>query len=407
MEGNMKKLFFFMVLLGLLVFLFPTTVLALGVALGPSTLELTNALRGTEYERTLTIFNPSTADTHFNLSADGQAQSWLNFYGLDNEQQSITGIDIAGESSAYVLLKVDIPSNAPNGTYTATIYAATAPVAASGNGVSTIMQAQSSVTIDVTGDQVIAGTVNSVTVNSPEAGMPMRLVVNFENTGNVSTVPNIDCVIYNGNVKVAEISNDTTTVAPQAEENIQTEWATTTTDQTGDYTGQVTVSLGNTVLDTQDVAFTLSPPGTFTEVGNLTNLDYLGKPLLNTVVTIQAGFQNTGVADTLVTFTGQVYLGANLINVINSQSTIVPAGQLGTIISYLKLSQTGNYTIKGYISYAGKQTVTKVITINVGGSGKMSYLLYIITGVLVIIAISAGTFIILRKTRKHPPEKAP
>jgi hypothetical protein len=125
------------------------------------------------------------------------------------------------------------------------------------------------------------------------------------------------------------------------------------------------------------------------------------------VVTIQAGFQNTGVADTLVTFTGQVYLGANLINVINSQSTIVPAGQLGTIISYLKLSQTGNYTIKGYISYAGKQTVTKVITINVGGSGKMSYLLYIITGVLVIIAISAGTFIILRKTRKHPPEKAP
>ena len=233
-----------------------------GIALGPSTFEFANAVRNTEYEKTLTIYNTGTADAHFNLSADGQAQSWLNFYGLDNEQQSITGIDIAGESSAYVLLKVDIPSNAPNGTYTATIYAATAPIAASGNGVSTIMQAQSSVTIDVTSENVIAGIVNSVTVNSPEAGMPMILTVNFENTGNVSTVPNIDCVIYKGNTEVAEVSNDTTTVAPNAEEDIQIEWPTTSTDQTGDYTGHVTVSLGNTVLDTQDVAFALSPPGT-------------------------------------------------------------------------------------------------------------------------------------------------
>ena len=220
----------------------------------------------------------------------------------------------------------------------------------------------------VSGEQVIAGTVNNITVNSPEAGMPMILVVNFENTGNVSTIPNIDCLIYKGNTRVAEVNNDTTTVAPQAEEAIQTEWATTTTDQTGDYTGQVTVSLGNTVLDTQNVAFTLSPPGTFTEVGELTSLDYVGEPLLNAVVTIQAGFQNTGVTDTSVTFTGQVYLGGSLINVINSQNTLVPAGQLGTITSYLKLSQTGNYTIEGYISYAGKQTVTKDITINVGGS---------------------------------------
>jgi len=406
----MKKVFFFLVSLALLVCLFPTTILALGVAMGPATFEITDALRGTAYERTITIFNPSIPDTHYNVSAGGQAASWVSFYGLDDQTKPITGIDIAGQSSAYVLLKVDIPSDTADGTYTATIYAKTAPVDASksGSSSSTVMQATAEMTVDVTGIQAISGTVNNVTVNSPEAGMPMSLVVYFQNTGNVAVAPNIDCVINKGNVKVAEISNDTTSVAPQEGQAIQTEWATTIADQPGDYTGQVTVSLGDNVLTTQSLDFTIFLPGTFTQQGELTSLNYVGKPLLNTMVTIQAGFKNTGEVDTLVTFTGQVYLGGNLIDAVKSESTLVPAGQTGTIISYLKLSQTGKYTIKGYITYAGKGTVTKQFAINIPGPGKVSNMLYpVVGGVVAVIAILAGIFIILRRNRKHSHGKIP
>jgi len=35
----------------------------------------------------------------------------------------------------------------------------------------------------------------------------MRLVVNFENTGNVTVQPNVDCVINKDNVKITEITN--------------------------------------------------------------------------------------------------------------------------------------------------------------------------------------------------------
>ena len=404
----MKKVFFFLAGLVLLVCLFPSTISALGVAIGPTAFEITNALRGSEYERTITVFNPSTTETHYNLSTDGQAASWIRFYTLDDEQQAITGIDIIGQSNTQVLLKVNVPSDIADGTYTSTIYAVTNPVAAGGNGVSTAMQARSDMTIDVTGIQIIDGTVKSVTANSPEAGMPMRLVVNFQNNGNVAVQPNIDCVINKGNVKVTEISNNTTSVAPQTDEDIQTEWATTIADQTGDYTGQVTISLGDKVLTTQDLAFTIFLPGTFSEQGELTSLNYIGKPLLNTVVTIQAGFQNIGQTDTLVTFTGQVYIGGNLIDVVNSESTLVPAGQLGTVTSYLKLSQAGKYTIKGYISYAGKQTATKELAFNIAGQGKISNLLYLVVGgVVAVIVILTGIFIIVRKNKKHSPEKIP
>jgi uncharacterized membrane protein len=397
----MKKVFFFLVSLALLICFLPTKVSALGVAIGPGTFEITNALRGTEYKETLAIFNPSTPDTHYNLSTDGQAANWISFYLLTDQQQSITGIDVPGQSNISIMLKVDVPSNAADGSYTAIIYAKTNPIASSGSGIATVMQAESQMTIDVTGTQTISGTVNTVTVNNPEAGMPMRLVVNFENTGNVTVQPNVDCVINKDNVKITEITNNTTDVEPQTQEDIQTEWATTIDDKIGDYTGHVTVSLGDKVLTTQDLYFTISLPGTYTQQGELTSMTYEGKPLLNTTVTIQAGFQNTGETDALATFTGQVYLGSNLINVVNSQSTLVPAGQAGTIISYLQLSKSGKYDVKGYISYAGKQTETKELTINVIGAGKTSNLLYVVLGSLVaVIAILTGIFFIIRNNRK-------
>jgi hypothetical protein len=79
----------------------------------------------------------------------------------------------------------------------------------------------------------------------------------------------------------------------------------------------------------------------------------------------------------------------------------VPAGQAGTIISYLQLSKSGKYDVKGYISYAGKQTETKELTINVIGAGKTSNLLYVVLGSLVaVIAILTGIFFIIRNNRK-------
>jgi len=226
---------------------------------------------------------------------------------------------------------------------------------------------------------------------------------------------------------VAEFTNDTTSVKPQSQQDIQTEWATTT-GQAGDYTGQVTVSLGDKILATQDLSFKILPPGTFTKQGELTSLNYEGQPLLNTTLKIKAGFQNTGEGDALAKFIGEVYLGGNLIDTINSEDTLVPVGQTGTIISYLKLSQTGDYTIKGYISYYGKQTGTKELDIKVitnnaptsvttvsgsqvpasitekpGGTGKVT--LYYIVGGAAAIGILAGILIILRNSRKHAREK--
>lgn len=404
------KRFLLAVLSAVLLFLLlPAPSYALGIAVAPATMEFTDTLRGVEYERSLTIFNPSQPECKYNLRAEGEAAKWLSFFAADTGNP-VQQILIPAQNCAYVVVKVNIPPDIANGNYLATIYAETVPTAIpGGGGVSTLMQGRSEVSIGVTGGQIIEGTVNTISANDTEAGMPMRLVVNFTNSGNVTVQPKINCLIYKGTGKVAEFTDDTTSVKPQSQENIQTEWATTV-DQTGDYTGQATVSLGDKVLVTQDLAFKILPPGTFSKQGELTSLNYLGQPLLDTTIKIQAGFKNTGEGDVMAKLIAEVYFNGNLIDTSNSEDTLIPVRQTGNIISYLKLSKTGNYTIKGYISYSGKQTEIKEIAINVpkgsssasqtNGSGKVSDLIYPIVGGVVLIGILTGIVIVWRKSRK-------
>jgi uncharacterized membrane protein len=184
-EVNVKKVLFLLILVPLLVCLFPTPALALGVGLAPATFEINDALRGTEFERVMTVYNPNESETIINLRADGPAAGWLGFCDYKS-REPIQKISVAGKSNSYITLKVNIPADMSNGSYTATIYAETNPTDVKGdsNISSAIMQATSELTVDVTGDQIIAGSVSNILVFDAEAGFPVHLEVNFVNAGN-------------------------------------------------------------------------------------------------------------------------------------------------------------------------------------------------------------------------------
>jgi len=61
------------------------------------------------------------------------------------------------------------------------------------------MQVPILVHIEVTGTQVITGNVNDILADDVEVGYPLRLIVIFQNTGNVAAAPLIEATItYNG-----------------------------------------------------------------------------------------------------------------------------------------------------------------------------------------------------------------
>jgi len=169
-------------LLALVTFL-PTATQAAGVAVGPTTMDIPNAVRGGEYQRTVTVFNPSEPEMEYTFRTDGEAGTWVSLYDW-NTKQAVQSLTIAGQSNVTVQIKVKVPADIANGSYTATIYAESSPIAGTGdNGASTVLQGKSVLTVTVSDTQTVSGTVLSIQARDIEAGLPLRLEVNFRNTG--------------------------------------------------------------------------------------------------------------------------------------------------------------------------------------------------------------------------------
>lgn len=347
--------------------LLPGHALAFGVAIGPQTIDIDNAMRGIEYERVVTVFNPSGIECTYRIGAEGDIASWLTFYDRTT-QKAVERLSIAGESNVTLIFKVKIPSDTINNKYAATIFAETALGSEDGtSGASTVLRSTSALTVKVSGEQIVSGTIGTITVKDTEAGLPMRVLVNFQNTGNVSIQPKIDAVVSKGNDEITTFTYNKTTIKPDSQENIPVEWVTAK-DQVGDYVTRITVSLGDNILETKEIPFKVLAPGTLTKTGEFVSLGYDGKPALDSMLKIQSLFKSTGQADVRAKLIGEVYYDGNLIDTIKSEETLVPVDQTGTLISYLKLQKTGEYAVKAYVSYEGKQTGVKEIKVNVAAA---------------------------------------
>lgn len=395
-----KKAVLLGISLALAVFLLPVPVWAFGVGMAPMELEIENALRGGVYERVVTVFNPSAADALYNLRAEGQAEAWLSFYDWD-DKTAIQSLTVPGESNTHVLVQVAVPLDIPNDTYTATIYAETSPGDNSGDmGVSTIMRASSVLSIAVTDIEILSGSVSNINARDTEAGFPLVLEISFKNTGNVFAQPRIDYQINRENIEIAAFSYAETSVKPESQETIMVEWETAA-DQTGDYIAHVAVSLDEKALATREIPFKILPPGSLTKQGELISLAYEGQPLPDSMLKIQADFQNTGQGDVRANLITELYRDGNLIDATKSEETLVPVGQTGTLTSYLKLGEAGKYTIKGSVAYEGKQTGAKEISVDTAGAQTgLSFTSWlIIIGIVVVLAVVIIT-VRLRRRRQ-------
>jgi hypothetical protein len=353
----------------LLLFLLTGPALAIGVAMGPQTITIDNAVRGSEYERVVTVTNPDTQKTSYDIRAEGPAGGWLSFFNWTTKEP-ITNFDLEGQSNVQILIRVEVPEDIANDTYTAIVYAETATfdVPSESGGVTTKLQSRADLTITVTGDQKVTGTVGALAVNDTEVGTPAHLVVSFRNTGNVAVTPSIDCRISFGGTQVGAVSNDDTSVKPDETKDIPIDWDTTNA-KTGNYTAELTITLNGQVIKTQQASFKVMPAGTYTMEGELTSLACQGEADIGSMVKLLAQFKNTGEADTMAKLKVEVNKGGTLVDVLESDQVLVSKGQVGTLTAYFKPEEKAVYTLTGVATYAGKQTDQKTLTIDLT-SGK-------------------------------------
>ena len=275
-----------------------------------------------------------------------------------------------------ILVKLKVADDAPNKVYNSTIYITSIPPetsTVSGGAVAHLVTRMDvAAAIQVTGVQILNGTVKSITTADTEIGYPLRIMVAFQNEGNVVATPAISgCVIKgsgtNNSTAIDTFVHDETGIKPDKLGTITVLW-NTTGKEPGDYNVSVNVSLGGEMLATEVLPFSILPYGTFTRTGELKSVYVEGEPQVNCVINVVAEFENTGMIDTKAKFTGEVYRDGEFIDIVDRDEKLVTVGETVDLVSYYKILTPGAYLINGSVLYDGKETEAMDTSFSVAGA---------------------------------------
>jgi hypothetical protein len=374
-----------------------TAVHAGGVGVAPARLEIADALRGHEYERTAAVVNPANETMIFKFTAEGDAADWISFYPLESPSIPVETEIIEGGDRARLLVKFNIPGDAPNGEHQATIVVSALPPEQEEAGETTAVvgaAAGIAVSLTVTGIQNLSGTVSQIAVPDAEVEYPLRATLKFRNTGNVTASPRVDVDLIRDGVVLKSWSSADTEVKAGREEFLSIE-VDTTGLETGDYTADVRVFLDGGVIASESQAFALLPYGTLSRRGAISYMTLDGFPSLKTPAKIEVAFFNSGDIDTRAQFIGEVYRDGQLVDVIKSEEILVLVREDDVLAAYFKPDQAGAYTVVGYVVYEGKRTGVQEISFDVAAptpltssplflGGMSAFLVLVVTGALLL-----------------------
>lgn len=362
----------------------------IGLGMAPASMTISDALKGGSYERTITVFNTGDEAGTFMLIVEGECSEWISFYAEDDMTTPLTEVAIPAGGKAKIRVIFDIPEDIANADYTSTIYAQSIPKESSGTegaAAQAVIRIPSKITIDVTGTQILKGTVKSITTTDTEIDYPLKIKVEFKNEGNVIAKPKIAVTITKDGELVDSFVHDETGIKVDSGDTIKVLW-NTTGQEIGDYTADVEVSLGDEVLANKNLPFKILPFGTLTRQGELTSLTTEGEPMINRVIKVLAEFENTGKIDSRTTFKGEIYCDGEFVDVIESNEMLVEVDETGRLTSYYKIMSSGKYEVKGCVLYEGKETGTKEITFDVASiNSKSAFGIPAFTGSMSIIVI--------------------
>jgi len=354
----------FSVLILLAIFLFCGPVGAVGLGMGPTLIEVNDAMRGSEHLDSLAIFNPENTNLNVALVVEGDVAGWISFYEGDAETP-VSQLLIPAKGSVVLDVRILVPEDAANGMYKSEIYAEIVPDSgAESSGVGTTFRTSSKISIYVTDNEILEGTAGNFAVGDTEEGAPLLIEVQFSNTGNVVAVPDVSADILKDGKTVGTVSESGISVSPGESRTIKLEWDTAD-QEIGEYEAHVSLFLGGTVLEKQSLTFNLFPEGTFSRNGELSALVFEGRPHPDKLLKIVGKFNNTGEMSTKVKLVGEVYKDGSLEDTFSTDEIIVSTYVTEDLPYYQKV-ETGEYIIKAYAIYDNKKTGEQELSFTVG-----------------------------------------
>ena len=346
-----------------------------GIGLAPARIELSDAMRGGEYDYTLILINPGDGETYYTLGTEeGEAAAWVSYFEHEGAENPIEGILVPGDTRMPLMVRFNIPEDAANRTYEVNLLveAGLAPPDAAAprarreslGGAEVMVRIASEVTIDVTGTQILTADVTSIMVENTEVNYPLRTTVHMRNTGNVDARPEVRVEAWQDGQLVREYVFAEEVIKPGADAVIMGEGDTTGMED-GEYLVNVSVRLGGQEISTYEREVSLFPVGTLTRRGDLVALEIEGEPYVGRVLRILGTFVNTGQIETMAQLVVEVYRDGSMIAIEEGREIRILPKQSEVVRAYYELNEPGDYQFKAHVYYEGRVTDTAEQTIRV------------------------------------------
>jgi len=356
---------------------------AAGIGVSPPTLSYEKVLKGGTAQGQFTIFNTADADVYYDVRVEGS--DWFSF--VPNPP-----VKVPAKGSVRVNAIVNPPGDTANGVYNCTVYVEPSEVnVTEGEGaVMGILPAIGLTTsIEVTGEQILAGNVYKISVESNEIGKPIRFKIGFANTGNVRAEPKIDIDILKDE-KVMDTLKKSDEIIPGEAKEITVEW---TGKEIGEYGSNVKVTLNGELLSERNLKFDVLERGALTCKGEVVEIKAPKVASVGIPAKIEVGFKNTGSIALEAKVKGDVILNRELVEVMESEPVLIEVGETETLTAYLNPEKPGDYLIDGDVIYEGKKAEMSQIAISVKSeeAGAMNIILFsglaLIAAMIVIVIV--------------------
>jgi hypothetical protein len=352
--------------------------MSLGVT--PSRFDFEHMPRGITVEKELQISGVEYGEP-ITISYEGEGADWITFSTGNSFRFS--------DSTNPITARVSIPMDVPNGEYTVAVRMHQGTTLAEDSGdMAIISGVRTEFSIEVTGEQITDFEVRTISIPQLEEQDPIlvRLIIN--NRGNVLANPGkVDIAItdnYRKQVYMTESVAVTGGVEPFSIGELLVEMPHTLPP--GEY-----VALVSTYgVEKKEVVFVVTEAGSSGKSGMLDHMQFPRRVILGEPFLIKGLFRNTGKNGVRAQFHGEIYLDGKLVQVIESDELLVAPEEEVWLNKHFTPDIPGEYVIKGYVSYSGKQTGEQVATFFVDkGAGLQTPARFIVPVLIIIFLIIA------------------
>ena len=344
------------------ILLFINLISAANIGISPAKISYEDVLRGGHAERIVTVRIDTDEPTNVKIQKRGEIENWTKI--------EETEFQVSRNNPYNINIVIEPPEDTPNGVYTGFLRVMIEGQGNSKEGYATgIINAalDLAISVEVTDVEYLSCRANNFQVESVEKGDPILIRTKISNDGNIWFKPTIKVDIWDQDqiqiVKQEEISGKE--ITPTTKEEILVSVDSSDLD------------LGQYWIDVYAIECYNSQTLTFDvlEIGalkaQLVLTDIVTEPWVEKDDTtfIKVFFNNQGEKSVRAQFRGEITLGGKIIQILESENSLVGIGENGDFGFYFTPRETGKYIVTGRIFYDGKRTFEKSAIINVIESG--------------------------------------